>query len=186
VSGQLHASAALFPGKSHRHQSDKRLGGTKMQPKPSWEDGRFVPTGNWTLTPRSFHPSPVAASWSKGIKKIKKTPWPQSASELYRPSDRRLSAKSVPTFLRIEGGQRDGSLRPYSRLSRPEPLLFIASSSSVVLTRLGGPRCKHTTFFLVVPGNRTRDLRICSQVHWPLDHRGGRSKGMIQLNPIPN
>jgi hypothetical protein len=27
-----------------------------------------------------------------------KTPWPQSASELYRPSDRRLSAKLVPTF----------------------------------------------------------------------------------------
>jgi hypothetical protein len=28
----------------------------------------------------------------------KKTPWPESASELYRPSDRRLSAKLVPTF----------------------------------------------------------------------------------------
>jgi hypothetical protein len=28
----------------------------------------------------------------------KKNPWPQSASELYRPSDRRLSAKLVPTF----------------------------------------------------------------------------------------
>jgi hypothetical protein len=28
----------------------------------------------------------------------KKTPWPQSASELYRPSDRRLFAKLVPTF----------------------------------------------------------------------------------------
>jgi hypothetical protein len=27
-----------------------------------------------------------------------KTPWPQSASELYRQSDRRLSAKIVPTF----------------------------------------------------------------------------------------
>jgi hypothetical protein len=26
------------------------------------------------------------------------TPWPESASELYRPSDRRLSAKSAPTF----------------------------------------------------------------------------------------
>jgi hypothetical protein len=28
----------------------------------------------------------------------KQTPWPESASELYRPSDRRLSAKLVPTF----------------------------------------------------------------------------------------
>jgi hypothetical protein len=28
----------------------------------------------------------------------KKTPWSESANELYRPSDRRLSAKLVPTF----------------------------------------------------------------------------------------
>jgi hypothetical protein len=28
----------------------------------------------------------------------KKTPWCESASEIYRPSDRRLSAKSLPTF----------------------------------------------------------------------------------------
>jgi hypothetical protein len=28
----------------------------------------------------------------------KQTPWPESASELYRPSDRRLLAKLVPTF----------------------------------------------------------------------------------------
>jgi hypothetical protein len=31
------------------------------------------------------------------IKNIKKTPWSESASELYRPSDRRLSAKRLPT-----------------------------------------------------------------------------------------
>jgi hypothetical protein len=30
--------------------------------------------------------------------KKKKTPWPESASELYQPSDRRLSAKRLPTF----------------------------------------------------------------------------------------
>jgi hypothetical protein len=28
----------------------------------------------------------------------KKTPWAESVSELYRPSDRRLSPKLVPTF----------------------------------------------------------------------------------------
>jgi hypothetical protein len=33
-------------------------------------------------------------------------------------------------------GQRDGSPRPYSRLSRPEQLLLLSSISSVVLTRL--------------------------------------------------
>jgi hypothetical protein len=26
------------------------------------------------------------------------TPWPESTSEIYRPTDRRLSAKLVPTF----------------------------------------------------------------------------------------
>jgi hypothetical protein len=30
--------------------------------------------------------------------KTNQTPWPESASELYRPSDRRLSTKLVPTF----------------------------------------------------------------------------------------
>jgi hypothetical protein len=33
----------------------------------------------------------------------------------------------------VRRGERDESLRPYSRLSRPEPLLFLPSSSSVVL-----------------------------------------------------
>jgi hypothetical protein len=33
-----------------------------------------------------------------GHKKVNYTPWPESTSELYRPSDRRLSAKLVPTF----------------------------------------------------------------------------------------
>jgi hypothetical protein len=28
----------------------------------------------------------------------KNSPWPESTSELYRPSDRRLSAKLVPTW----------------------------------------------------------------------------------------
>jgi hypothetical protein len=53
--------------------------------------------------------------------KQKKNPWLESASELYRPSDRRLS-KLVPTF--ADRGCRVMSvadpLRPYSRFSRPE------------------------------------------------------------------
>jgi hypothetical protein len=44
-------------------------------------------------------------------------------------------------------GQRDESLLPYSRISRPEPLQFLPSSSSVVLTRLSGPHSRPTTFF---------------------------------------
>jgi hypothetical protein len=35
--------------------------------------------------------------------------------------------------------------QPYSRFSRPEPLLFLPTSSSVVLTRLSGPRSRPTT-----------------------------------------
>jgi hypothetical protein len=42
------------------------------------------------------------------------TPWPESASELYRPRDNRLSAKLVPNYADkgVSRGHRDGSLRP--------------------------------------------------------------------------
>jgi hypothetical protein len=39
----------------------------------------------------------LSSAPAPSIKK-KKFPWSESASELYRPSDRRLSAKLVPTF----------------------------------------------------------------------------------------
>jgi hypothetical protein len=45
---------------------------------------------------------------------------------------------------RVPRGQLFGSLRPYSRISRPEPLLFLPSSFSIVLTRLSGPPSRHT------------------------------------------
>jgi hypothetical protein len=65
-------------------------------------------------------------SFTNKAMKIKQTPWPESARELYRTSERRLSVKVVPTFYgqRTWRAQRDWSLRPYSRFSRPEPLLF--------------------------------------------------------------
>jgi hypothetical protein len=54
-------------------------------------------------------------------------------------------------------GRRDGSLRPYSQFSRSEPLLFLPSTSSVVLRRLSGQRSRHTTFRKFgSAGNRTR------------------------------
>jgi hypothetical protein len=42
---------------------------------------------------------------------IQQTPWPESASELYRPSDRRLLAKLVTTFADrgMSRSQRGGS-----------------------------------------------------------------------------
>jgi hypothetical protein len=76
-----------------------------------------------------------------------KPPWRESASELYRPSDPRLSAKLV-SILAHRGCHVvsvTDPLRPYSRFSRPEPLLFLPSSSSIVLTRLSGPRSRPTT-----------------------------------------
>jgi hypothetical protein len=43
---------------------------------------------------KKYTPGPI---WATG-ERIKKTPWSESANELYRPSDRRLSAKWLPTF----------------------------------------------------------------------------------------
>jgi hypothetical protein len=83
-------------------------------------------------------------AWIEGIAQ---TPWPESASELYQLRDCRLSAKLVPTFVDkgVSRSQRGGSLRPYSGFSRPESLHFLPSSSSIVLTRLSGPRSRPTT-----------------------------------------
>jgi hypothetical protein len=62
---------------------------------------------------------------------------PSSSSIAHRPSDYRLSTKLVPTFVHgVCHVVSVTSLRLYLRLSRPEPLLFLPSSSSVVLTRL--------------------------------------------------
>jgi hypothetical protein len=87
-------------------------------------------------------------------------------------------------FLQIEGvvwsAQRIP--RPYSRISRPEPLLFLPSSSSVVLMRLSVPRSRPITSQKIYSaGNRIRDLQICSQELWPLGHRGG-PKHITQFN----
>jgi hypothetical protein len=46
---------------------------------------------------------------------------------------------------RVLRGKRNGSPWPYSRLSRPEPLLYLPSSSSIVLTRLSGHSSISTT-----------------------------------------
>jgi hypothetical protein len=50
-------------------------------------------------------------------KNKKKTPWPESAKELYRPSDRRLSAKLVPNFA-DRGCHMVRAADPYGRILR--------------------------------------------------------------------
>jgi hypothetical protein len=46
------------------------------------------------------------------------TPWPESVSELYRPSDRRLSAKLVPTFTDREMSRSQRGGFPTASLAR--------------------------------------------------------------------
>jgi hypothetical protein len=86
------------------------------------------------------------------------TPWPESASELYRPSDRRLSAKWLPTFCgyRVPRGQRDESLRQYSRFSRQEPLLFYLVAPQLYSRGWVDPVPDPLLFFSGSAGNRTR------------------------------
>jgi hypothetical protein len=88
--------------------------------------------------------------------KLNWTSWPYSSNELYRPSDRCLSAKLVPNFAgtaccMVSATNSHGH---YSGFSRPEPLLFHSSSSSIVLTRLSGPCSRPPTSQknLVEPG----------------------------------
>jgi hypothetical protein len=75
----------------------------------------------------------------KKKKKKKETPWPESASELYRPSDRRLSAKLVLTF--VDRGCHVVSVTDlYGRIlgSVPDPLLLRKSGSVGKRTRTSG------------------------------------------------
>jgi hypothetical protein len=76
---------------------------------------------------------------------IKKSPWPESASKLYRPSDRRLSAKLLPTFAH-RGCHAVSVTDPYGRiLDFVDRSPFFISRSSVVLTRPSGPRSRPST-----------------------------------------
>jgi hypothetical protein len=75
---------------------------------------------------------------------------------------------------RVPRGQRGRSLRPYSGYSRQEVLYFPPSSSSVVLTRLSGPRSRPTTSQKIWQHRESnQDFSICSQELWPLDYRIG-------------
>jgi hypothetical protein len=105
----------------------------------------------------------------------KKTPWSEFASELYRPSDRRLSAKWLPTCAdrRYHVVSVTDSSGCISRFSRQESLLFYQVAPQFVLTRLSAPRSRPTTIFFWYFPESNPGLRICSQELWPLDHRGG-------------
>jgi hypothetical protein len=62
---------------------------------------------------------------------------------------------------RVSRDQRNGSPRPYSRISKQELLLLFPSSSSIVFTRLRGPRSSH--YFAenpVAPGTEPGPLEL--------------------------
>jgi hypothetical protein len=113
----------------------------------------------------------------------KKTPWSESASELYRPSDRRLSAKRLPTF--VDKGCHVVSVTdPYGRI-----LGFLDRSRYFSIKWLLS--CTHeaewTPFqtpllFFLYCRESNPGLRICSQELWPLDHRGGLQDDTSQKN----
>jgi hypothetical protein len=86
----------------------------------------------------ALHPTP----WTQlQLLMIKRTSWPESSS------DRRLSAKLMPTFADRGASrrQRDWSLQPYSRFLDWSRYFLYQNSSSVVLTRLNAPNSRPTT-----------------------------------------
>jgi hypothetical protein len=100
----------------------------------------------------------------------KQTPCPESASELYRPNDRRLSTKLEPTFADrrchvVSVTYFYGRILGF--LDRSRYFFF-----EVAPQRLSDPRSGPTTSQEIWSNP---DLWICSQELWPLDHRGGQN-----------
>jgi hypothetical protein len=95
-------------------------------------------------------------------------------SELYRPCDRRLSAKLVPTFTDT-GCHVVSATDPYGRILGflDRSRYFVFQVAPQLYSRGWVHPVQDPLLFFVVPGNRTRDPCICSQELWPLDHRGG-------------
>jgi hypothetical protein len=87
------------------------------------------------VRPMSLTESPI--SWLNGTKyRVSLTHWTKYR---FLPSDCHdwISSEASANFCgqRMPHGQHDGSLRPYTRISRQEPLLILPSSSSIVLNK---------------------------------------------------
>jgi hypothetical protein len=103
-------------------------------------------------------------------------------SELYRPSNCRFSVKLVPTFV-DRGCCAVSAVDPYGRnlgfLDRSR-YSFFQSRSSVVLTRLSGPRSTPATSQNIWKCQESNlDLCMCSQEPWPLNHRDSLRQGLL-------
>jgi hypothetical protein len=75
----------------------------------------------------------------------KQTPWPESVSELCRPSDCLLLSKLVPIFADRVAWLAQWMSTAILGYYRPEPLFLLPSSSSIVLTWLSGLHSRPTT-----------------------------------------
>jgi hypothetical protein len=148
--------------------------------KRPWNDHRYT-SGESKLLPSKHQYIPLDDFYSHSTlhlpKKKKKnwTPWSESASELCRPSDCRLSEKLVPTFA-DRGCHEVNITDPHDRI-----LAFLDRSRYYFFQV--APQLYSWGWVDPVPdplllrksgngGKRTRDLWICSQELWPLDHRG--------------
>jgi hypothetical protein len=118
-----------------RYPLTRRLGGPQSRYGPYGEVKILYPTRTRTPNPPSSSPKQVAVpNTLPGNKQTnKQTPWPESASELYRPSDSRLPAKLVPTFAdRGESlGQCGESTTAVNLVSRPDLNRTLAQSTSL-------------------------------------------------------
>jgi hypothetical protein len=95
----------------------------------------------------------------------KQTPWSESASELYRPSDRRFSAKWLPTFA-DKGCHVVSVTNPYGRCTHEAECTPFQTHYLFSFFFSPPPRKSGSA------GNRTRASESVAK-NWPLDHRGG-------------
>jgi hypothetical protein len=105
----------------------------------------------------------------------KKTPWPESASELYRPNDRRLSAKLMPT-LENSGFHVVSVTNPYGRiLGFLDRIQYIFFQAAPQLYSRGWVDPAPDPLHLRISGSAGNRIRTSKSVarNWPLDHRGG-------------
>jgi hypothetical protein len=91
VTGQLNAPAALILEDLPLSPVDRRLSGARNRSEQNEEKRNLAPAGIRVPVVQPVSPTDLSTLNNN-------TPWPESAKELYRPSDHRLSAKLVPTF----------------------------------------------------------------------------------------
>jgi hypothetical protein len=117
-----------------------------------------------------YHKGAYSTFVTKLKTKLNQTPWPEFANELYRPRDRRLSAKLMPTFA-YRGCHMVSMTDPYGRIldfldrssylfshvasqlySRgwvhpvPDPLLFRKPGSAENRTRTSGSVARYSDY----------------------------------------